>query len=125
MGIHGEPGVEKCEAKPAKEIARILFDHLNKDYDFSGKRVAMLVNGLGGTPLMELYVLCHEMELLLEEKGIQAAKVLVGNHMTALEMAGCSVSLMELDDELAEKICAPCYTPGLKIIAGKEVQECN
>lgn len=125
MGIHGEPGVEKCEAKPAKEIAHILFDHLNKDYDFSGKRVAMLVNGLGGTPLMELYVLCHEMELLLEEKGIQVANVLVGNHMTALEMAGCSVSLMDLDDELAENICMPCCTPGLKIMAGKEVQGCN
>ena len=121
----GEPGVEKCEAKPAKEIAHILFDHLNKDYDFSGKRVAMLVNGLGGTPLMELYVLCHEMELLLEEKGIQVANVLVGNHMTALEMAGCSVSLMDLDDELAENICIPCCTPGLKIMAGKEVQGCN
>jgi len=116
MGIHGEPGIQKSEPKPAAELAKVLMDHIQSDYDFSGKEVALLVNGLGGTPLIELYVLASEMERQLNERNITAAKVLVGNYMTSLEMAGCSISLMDLDDELKELINAPCSTPGLTIL---------
>lgn len=116
MGIHGEPGIQKSEPKPAAELAKVLMDHIQSDYDFSGKEVALLVNGLGGTPLIELYVLASEMERQLNERNITAAKVLVGNYMTSLEMAGCSITLMDLDDELKELINAPCSTPGLTIL---------
>ena len=75
----------------------------------------MLVNGLGGTPLMELYILNMEVQNLLKEKGIRVHRTLVGNYTTALDMTGCSVTLMKLDDELKELLDAPCNTPALKI----------
>lgn len=115
MGIHGEPGVEKTTIKTAKEIAGILLDKILADYDYSNSEVAVLVNGLGGTPLMELYILNMEVQKLLEEKGIKAYKTLVGNYTTALDMTGCSLTLMKLDDELKELLDAPCDTPALKL----------
>lgn len=115
MGIHGEPGVEKTTIKTAKEIAEILLDKILADYDYSNSEVAVLVNGLGGTPLMELYILNMEVQKLLEEKGIKAYKTLVGNYTTALDMTGCSLTLMKLDDELKELLDAPCDTPALKL----------
>lgn len=114
MGIHGEPGVEKTTVKTAKEIAEILLDKILADYDYMGSEVAVLVNGLGGTPLMELYILNMEVQKLLEEKGIKVYKTLVGNYTTALDMTGCSLTLMKLDDELKELLNAPCDTPALK-----------
>jgi dihydroxyacetone kinase-like protein len=86
------------------------------DYDFSNSEVALLVNGLGGTPLMELYILNKEVQELLVSKGIKVYKTLVGNYMTALDMTGCSITLMKLDDELKELLDAPCNTPGLTIL---------
>lgn len=115
MGIHGEPGVEKTTVKTAKEIAEILLDKILADYDYSNSEVAVLVNGLGGTPLMELYILNMEVQKLLKEKGITAYKTLVGNYTTALDMTGCSLTLMKLDDELKELLDAPCDTPALKL----------
>lgn len=115
MGIHGEPGVEKTTIKTAKEIAEILLDKILADYDYSNSEVAVLVNGLGGTPLMELYILNMEVQKLLEEKGIKAYKTLIGNYTTALDMTGCSLTLMKLDDELKELLDAPCDTPALKL----------
>lgn len=115
MGIHGEPGVERTTMKTAKEIAQILLDKILEDYDFSGSQVALLVNGLGGTPLMELYILNKEVHENLKEKGITVYRSLVGNYMTALDMTGCSLTLMKLDDELKELLDAPCDTPALKI----------
>lgn len=115
MGIHGEPGVEKTTVKTAKEIAEILLDKILADYDYSNSEVAVLVNGLGGTPLMELYILNMEVQKLLEEKGIKAYKTLVGNYTTALDMTGCSLTLMKLDEELKELLDAPCDTPALKL----------
>ena len=72
MGIHGEQGVETTKIKSAKEIAEILVGRILDDYDYSGSEVAVLVNGLGGTPLMELYILNLEVQKILEEKGIKA-----------------------------------------------------
>lgn len=116
MGIHGEPGVERTTVKTAKETAQILLDKILSDYDYSGSEVALLVNGLGSTPLMELYILNNEVEKILSEKGIKIYKTLVGNYMTALEMSGCSLTLMKLDDELKQLLDAPCDTPALKVL---------
>lgn len=115
MGIHGEQGVETTKIKSAKEIAEILVGRILDDYDYSGSEVAVLINGLGGTPLMELYILNLEVQKILEEKGIKAYRTFVGNYCTAIDMTGASVTLMKLDDELKELLDAPCDTPALKI----------
>jgi dihydroxyacetone kinase-like protein len=116
MGIHGEPGVERTNVKTAKELAGILLDKILEDYDYSNSEVALMVNGLGGTPLMELYILNNEVQQLLEEKNIKVYRTFVGNYMTALDMTGCSLTLMKLDDELKELLDAPCDTPALKVL---------
>lgn len=116
MGIHGEPGVERRKIMSAKELAKILLDKILEDYDYTGSETALMVNGLGGTPLMELYILNKEVRELLEQKGIRVYKTFVGNYMTALDMTGCSLTLMKLDDELKELLDAPCSTPALKIL---------
>jgi phosphoenolpyruvate---glycerone phosphotransferase subunit DhaK len=114
MGIHGEPGVERTKVKTAAEIADTLLEKILSDYDYSGSEVALLVNGLGSTPLMELYILNNEVEKILTQKGIKIYKTFVGNYMTALEMSGCSITLLKLDEELKELIDYPCNTPALK-----------
>ena len=114
MGIHGEPGVNRSHILSANELASVLLEKILSDYDYSGKEVALMVNGLGGTPLMELYILNNEVERVLSEKGIKVYRTLVGNFMTSLEMSGCSLTLMDLDDELKELLDAPCNTPALK-----------
>lgn len=116
MGIHGEPGVERRKIMSAKELAKTLLDKILEDYDYTGSETALMVNGLGGTPLMELYILNKEVRELLEQKGIRVYKTFVGNYMTALDMTGCSLTLMKLDDELKELLDAPCSTPALKIL---------
>ena len=115
MGIHGEPGVEKTTMKTAKEIAEILLQKILDDYDYKGSEVAVLVNGLGGTPLMELYILNYEVQNLLKEKNITAYKIFVGNYTTSLEMTGCSLSLLKLNDKMKTLLDASCDTPALKI----------
>ena len=114
LGIHGEPGVERTNMKSAKEIAKILVDKILADYDFTDSEVALMVNGLGGSPLMELYIIENDVRNYLDEKGIKVYRTYVGNFMTSLEMMGCSVSLLKLDDELKTLLDAPCSTPALK-----------
>ena len=114
MGIHGEPGIERTKIKTAKETAKTLIDKILKDYDYVGSEVALLVNGLGATPLMELYILNKEVCNILQEKNIKVYKNMVGNYTTALDMAGCSLTLMKLDEELKELLDAPCDTPAWK-----------
>ncbi len=111
MGIHGEPGVEKSSIKTADEIAAILLDKILADMDYSNSEVAVMVNGLGATPLMELYILNNEVEKILTAKGIKIYRTFVGNYMTSLEMSGCSVSLLKLDDELKTLLDAPSDAP--------------
>ncbi len=111
MGIHGEPGVSRARPASAKETARVLLERVLADLDYTGSRVAVLVNGLGATPLMELYIVYNEIETLLREKGITVHKALVGNYMTSLEMAGCSVTLLKLDDTLIPLLNASCRAP--------------
>jgi len=115
MGIHGEPGVERTTVKTAKETAEILLGKILEDMDFQGSEVALMVNGLGGTPLMELYILNNDVQDLLAEKGIKVHKTFVGNYMTAIEMAGCSITLLKLDDELKALLDKPCNTPAFKV----------
>ena len=114
MGIHGEPGVEKTGIKTAHELAQILCDRILADMDYSGSEVAVLINGLGGTPLMELYILTREVDELLKAKGMKPYKYYVGNYMTSLEMAGCSVSLLKLDEELKGYLDAAADTAAWK-----------
>jgi len=116
MGIHGEPGVARTTIKTAKEVAEILLQKVLDDYDYSDSEVALMVNGLGATPMMELYILNKEVHELLQEKKIKVYKTFVGNYMTALDMSGCSITLMKLDDELKALLDAPCNTPGFKMI---------
>lgn len=114
MGIHGEPGINRGAITTADEIAVALTDKILADYDFSGE-VAVLVNGLGATPAMELYILNKKVHQILEEKGITVYKTFVGEYMTSLEMAGCSVSLLKLDEELKELLNAESEAPAFRI----------
>jgi len=115
LGIHGEPGTYKDEIKTADEIAEILVGKILDDIEYkSGDKAAVLINGLGGTPLMELYIVNRKVKELLDEKGIEVYKTIVGNFMTSLEMAGCSVSLLKLDDELIEYLDAKADTIAYK-----------
>ena len=112
MGIHNEPGVARTNVKRADELAQILLRHVMDDFDYSNSEVAVMVNGLGGTPLMELYILFNEVEKILSQNNIRIYRSFIGNYMTSLEMPGCSVSLLKLDDELNELLDAPCSTSG-------------
>ena len=116
MGIHGEPGIKRGRVLTAQELASELLGHILRDYDFSGGEAAVLVNGLGGTPLMELYILYHDVKRLLAEAGISIHRAFVGNYVTSLEMSGCSVTLLKLDDELRALLDAPCDTSALKVL---------
>lgn len=114
MGIHGEPGIEKTTMKSAAEIADIMVEKITSDLDYSEKEAAIMINGLGGTPLMELYILAGEIDKRVRAKGITPVKYMVGNYMTSLEMAGASVSILRLDDEMKEYLLAPCDTAAWK-----------
>lgn len=111
LGIHGEPGTFRDVIKPADEIVDHLVEKILADIDYAGSEVAVMINGLGGTPLMELYIMNRKVSSLLEEKGIKVYKTLVGNYMTSLEMAGASVSVLKLDEELKELLDATADTP--------------
>ena len=115
MGIHGEPGVERTSIKTARETAEILLGKILEDMDFTGSETALMVNGLGGTPMMELYILNNEAQRILAEKGVKVYKTFVGNYMTSIEMAGCSLTLLKLDDQLKELLDAPCDAPAFKV----------
>ncbi len=112
MGIHGEPGVRRGALEPADRIADELVDALLADRDYpAGSRVAVLVNGLGATPKEELYILYRRVAERLAERRLTVHRVWVGEYATSLEMAGASVSLMALDDELAALVDHPVATP--------------
>ena len=115
VGIHGEPGRERVPLAPASEIARMLVEPILGDLPFaSGDGVIAFVNGLGGTPLIELYVMYHEVNKILEARGVRVARSLVGSYITSLEMAGTSVTLLKADDELLALWDAPVSTPALR-----------
>ncbi|MGP4038921.1 dihydroxyacetone kinase subunit DhaK [Gracilibacillus sp. D59] len=105
LGHHGEPGVEKGELQKADKVAdRLVYDILNDITISKGDKVAVLINGLGSTTKMELYIVFRRVEQILKEEGIEIHRSYVGNYSTSLEMGGCSVTLTKLDDELVELI---------------------
>lgn len=112
MGIHGEPGVHRGELLPAAEIGEHLTSRILSDLPYrSGDDVAVLVNGLGATPAEELYVLYRTVHNVLSAAGVNVSLAWVGEYATSLEMAGASVSLIKLDDELLRLLEAPCDSP--------------
>ncbi len=110
IGIHGEPGVERKKVAPANEIVdEMMGKILGDSVDFSGSEVAVIVNGMGGTPLMELYVVYAHLRDVLDREGVSVWRMpYVGDYMTSLEMAGFSITLLKLDDEMKQYLSAPC-----------------
>lgn len=115
IGHHGEPGIAVVELEDAAGIAKRMVDVVLPDYPFvEGDEVAVLVSGLGATPVMELYVLYDEIEKLLTEKGIRIHRSYVGNYFTSMEMMGATLTVMKLDDELKELIDMPVNCMGMQ-----------
>ena len=115
IGIHGEPGREKVKLQPADAIVDRLLGPILDDIPFaSGDKVLLLVNGMGGTPQVELYIVYRHAAKVLAERGIEVTRSLVGNFTTSLEMQGMSISVLKLDDALTELWDAPVQTAALR-----------
>jgi dihydroxyacetone kinase-like protein len=115
IGIHGEPGRRRVPMAPAREVAEQLIEPILADLDFTGgDGVLAFVNGMGGTPLLELYLMYQEVATILDRAGVRVVRSLVGPYITSLEMAGCSVTLLKFDDEMLRLWDAPVRTPGLR-----------
>ena len=115
IGIHGEPGRERMKLAPAAEIVEKLSVSIVEDLPFEqGDQVLAFVNGMGGTPLIELYIVYNDLNRFLGERGITITRNLIGPYITSLEMAGCSITLLKLDDELTRLWDAPVKTAGLR-----------
>ncbi|WP_433592197.1 dihydroxyacetone kinase subunit DhaK [Nocardia sp. CA-145437] len=115
IGIHGEPGRERVPLAPARDVAGMLLEPILADLPFAaGDRVLCFVNGMGGTPLIELYLMFDEVARILRGRGIHVERSLVGPYITALDMAGCSVTVTRLDEELTALWDAPVRTPALR-----------
>ncbi|QOR72043.1 dihydroxyacetone kinase subunit DhaK [Ruania alkalisoli] len=115
IGIHGEPGRERIPAASADEITERLLTAVADDLQVaSGDRLVLLVNGMGGTPASELYIVYRQARALLEQRGASVERSLVGNYVTSLEMQGASVTVLRLDDELLSLYDAPVHTAALR-----------
>ncbi|UGS28200.1 dihydroxyacetone kinase subunit DhaK [Microbacterium resistens] len=114
IGIHGEPGRHREPLAPAREIAAQLVDPILADLDAAGGPAIVMLNGMGASPLIELYLMYGEVAALLEKAGVTIARNLVGNYITSLDMAGCSLTVLKADDELLRLWDAPVVTPGLR-----------
>ena len=114
IGIHGEPGTHREKMMTANDSTDHLLEKILADIDYSGSEVAVMVNGSGSTPLMELYIINNRVADVLAEKGIKVVKTFVGEYMTAIDMAGFSISVLKLDDQLKELLNAKADTPAMK-----------
>jgi phosphoenolpyruvate---glycerone phosphotransferase subunit DhaK len=115
IGIHGEPGRVRLPLQPANEIISMLFEPIVKDLPFrSGDEVLLFVNSMGGTPLIELYIAYRQAYLLATRHGLKVVRSLVGPYITSLEMAGVSITLLKMDEDLLDLWDAPVRTPGLR-----------
>lgn len=114
IGIHGEPGTHREAIKTADEIVDMLMDKILADIDYNGSEVAVMINGAGATPLMELFIVNNRVADILADKGIKVHKTFVGEYMTSLEMEGFSISLLKLDEELKGLLDAKADTPAFK-----------
>lgn len=115
IGIHGEPGTHREPLKTADEIVDMLMAQILGDLDFAGSEVAVMINSAGATPLMELFIINNRVADVLAEKGVKVYKTFVGEYMTSIEMAGFSISLLKLDDQLKGLLDAKADTPGFKV----------
>jgi dihydroxyacetone kinase-like protein len=115
IGIHGEPGRERMKLEPADAIVDRLLTPVVEDLPFSsGDDTLLFVNGMGGTPLIELYIAYAHAEKVLADRGINVVRRLVGNYITSLEMQGISITLLKLDGDMVELWDAPVHTPALR-----------
>lgn len=114
IGIHGEPGTHREKILTADEIADKLLAQILADIDYTGSEVAVMINSSGATPLMELFIINNRVADVLAEKGVKVYKTFVGEFMTSIEMAGFSISLLKLDDQLKGLLDAKADTPGFK-----------
>lgn len=114
IGIHGEPGTHREKIKTADEITDLLLGQILADLDYTGSEVAVMVNSSGATPLMELFIINNRVADVLAEKGVKVYKTFVGEYMTSIEMAGFSISLLKLDDQLKGLLDAHADTPAFK-----------
>jgi dihydroxyacetone kinase-like protein len=115
IGIHGEPGRERMKIKPADEITEMLLTPIVEDLPFKkGDDVLLFVNSMGGTPLIELYIVYRKAFKMLEAKGIKVVRNLIGPYITSLEMAGASITLLKMDDDLVKLWDAPVKTAGMR-----------
>jgi dihydroxyacetone kinase-like protein len=115
IGIHGEPGRERMKLKPVHDIVEMMAVAVVEDIPYQrGDNVLAFVNGMGGTPLIELYIVFNELRRYLDGRGIAITRNLIGPYITSLEMAGFSITLLKLDDELTKLWDAPVKTPGLR-----------
>jgi dihydroxyacetone kinase-like protein len=115
VGIHGEPGRERAKWMPAAEIAARMVDAILEDLQpADGSQVLVFMNGLGGTPLIEQYLMYNEVRKLLDARNLEVTRTLVGSLITSLEMAGSSLTILKMDDELTRLWDAPVVTPGLR-----------
>ncbi len=116
IGIHGEPGTERTETMSADDVTDELTETVLDDLDVdSGQEVLTIVNGMGGTPQMELFVVNRRLQELLGERDIETWDAWVGDYMTSLDMAGASITVCVVDDELKELLGAPADTPALTV----------
>ena len=115
IGIHGEPGRERLPLQSADAITDLLSGVILKDLPFvAGDRVIVMVNGMGGTPLIELYIIFRHLATVCDRHQVTIERNLIGNYITSLEMAGCSITLLKVDDELLRLWDAPVRTPALR-----------
>jgi dihydroxyacetone kinase-like protein len=115
IGIHGEPGRRRERMSSARELASVMVEAVVSDLQApTGAQVLTFVNGMGGTPQLELYLLYGEIDRQLREAGLEPVRNLVGSYITSLEMAGASLTVLELDDELSSLWDAPVHTPALR-----------
>jgi len=115
VGIHGEPGRERMKLASAHDVVEMMATAVVDDLPFSsGDNVLAFVNGMGGTPLIELYVVFNELQRFLKGRQITISRNLIGSYITSLEMAGCSITLLKLNDELTKLWDAPVKTAGLR-----------
>lgn len=115
IGIHGEPGRTRMKVKPADEIVEMLMEPIISDIPYkSGDEVLMFVNGMGGTPLLELYIVYRKAHEIATKKGLKVIRSLIGPYITSLEMAGTSITLLKMDEQLTGLWDAPVKTPGMR-----------
>ena len=115
IGIHGEPGRKRLAMAPAQDLAAMLFQPVVDDLGVdAGDEVLVFVNGLGATPLLELYLLYHEIAKLCQQQGVRIVRSLVGSYMTSLDMAGATLSMVVMDDAMVKLWDAPVRTPALR-----------